>query len=215
MLSQGSNCLIIGFRVMRLQFDLDLIASQGALMEQSSIQQDSPMRRARAFAASAAFIRNQAGDILMVQPTYKEPLELPGGYVEFDESPVEACLREVREELGIGIALGGLLVVDWAPAPREGEKILFIFDGGQLSAGQEADIKLRESEVSSWGYYPLPSIEARTPARLSRRIRQAAQADSPRYLENGEVAGVTALPLRLRRKFGSRPLVSSLGPRLR
>ncbi|WP_106361785.1 NUDIX domain-containing protein [Glycomyces artemisiae] len=138
----------------------------------------------------------QAGDVLMVQPTYKEPLELPGGYAEVGESPVEACLREVREELGIGIALGGLLVVDWAPAPSEGEKILFVFDGGQLSADQEAAIKLRESEVSSWGYYKLSAIEARTPARLFRRIFQATQADSTRYLEDGGAAGITALPLR-------------------
>ncbi|MEU6246019.1 NUDIX hydrolase [Glycomyces sp. NPDC047010] len=176
-------------------------------MEQVSSEHDSPLRRARAFAASAALIRNPVGDILMVQPTYKEPLELPGGYVEVGESPVEACLREVREELGIEIALGGLLVVDWAPAPSEGDKILFAFDGGQLSADQEADIKLRESEVSSWGYYPLSVIEARTPARLFRRIAQAAQADSTRYLEDGGTAGVTVLP----RRPGHQALGSSVG----
>lgn len=163
-----------------------------AQVDQLEFEHDLPERRARAFAASAALIRDEAGGILMVQPTYKEALELPGGYIEVGEYPVAACLREVREELGVEIALGGLLVVDWAPAANEGEKILFIFDGGQLSAEQEEAIKLRESEVASWGYYTLAAIEKQTPARLSRRIAQAAKAESPRYLEDGHTAGVTA-----------------------
>jgi 8-oxo-dGTP diphosphatase len=161
-------------------------------MDQAGTDHDSPERRARAFAASAALIRNEAGDILMVQPTYKESLELPGGYIEIGEYPVAACLREVREELGLEIELRGLLAVDWAPAPREGEKILFIFDGGQLSPDQEAAVKLREEEIASYGYYTLAEIANRTPPRLSRRIAQAAQASSTRYLEDGGSAGSTA-----------------------
>jgi ADP-ribose pyrophosphatase YjhB (NUDIX family) len=161
-------------------------------MDKAETDHDSPERRARAFAASAALIRNEAGDILMVQPTYKESLELPGGYIEIGEYPVAACLREVREELGIEVELHGLLVVDWAPAQHEGEKILFIFDGGQLSPDQEVAIKLCEKEIASYGYYTLAEIEKRTPPRLSRRIAQAAQADSTRYLEDGGSAGSTA-----------------------
>lgn len=161
-------------------------------MDQAKTDHDSPERRARAFAAAAALIRNEAGDILMVQPTYKESLELPGGYIEIGEYPVAACLREVREELGIEIELHGLLAVDWAPVQREGEKILFIFDAGQLSTDQEAAIKLREEEIASYGFYTLAEIEKRTPPRLSRRIAQAAQADSTRYLEDGGNAGSTA-----------------------
>lgn len=161
-------------------------------MDQVELEYDLPERRARALAASAALIRNEWGGILMVQPTYKEALELPGGYIEVGEYPVAACLREVGEELGIEIALGDLLVVDWAPVPGEGEKILFIFDGGRLSPEQEESIKIRDGEIASWDYYTLDVIEKRTPARLSRRIAQAAQAGSPRYLEDGHTAGATA-----------------------
>ncbi|WP_309248834.1 NUDIX domain-containing protein [Streptomyces sp. MNP-20] len=31
--------------------------------------------------------------------------------------PLQACVREVREELGITPGIGRLLAVDWAPAP--------------------------------------------------------------------------------------------------
>ena len=40
-------------------------------------------------------------------------LELPGGAVEDDESPRAACVRELREELGITVAVGDLLCVDY------------------------------------------------------------------------------------------------------
>jgi ADP-ribose pyrophosphatase YjhB (NUDIX family) len=156
-------------------------------MDQTSTVQDDPQRRARPLASSAALIRNDIGEILMVQPTYKESLEPPGGFIEIGEHPTAACLREVREELGIDIELGGLLVADWAPYPNGGDIILFIFDGGRLTRDQEASINLRVEEVSSYAYYSLPQIQERTPSRLSRRIIQAAQASAPRYLEDGAV----------------------------
>jgi 8-oxo-dGTP pyrophosphatase MutT (NUDIX family) len=36
--------------------------------------------------------------VLIVNPTYKDGWELPGGVVERDESPLEACRREVAED---------------------------------------------------------------------------------------------------------------------
>lgn len=154
-------------------------------MESTQPSQDPSERFARARAAAGVLIRNDDGDVLMVQPTYKEFWDLPGGYIETGEQPSEACLREVREELGIGLELGDLLVVDWAPAPSEGDKILFVFDGGRLTTEQEANIKLPADELKSFAYQPLPRIEAITPARLSRRILQAAQAKTTLFLESG------------------------------
>ncbi|MEV6811714.1 NUDIX domain-containing protein [Micromonospora sp. NPDC051296] len=42
--------------------------------------------------------------------------EIPGGTVEPDESPADACTREVREELSLSVSAGALLCVDWVPA---------------------------------------------------------------------------------------------------
>ena len=49
---------------------------------------------------------------------------MPGGYVETGETPAQAAAREVREELGIEVPIGPLLVADWAPHPDEGDKLL-------------------------------------------------------------------------------------------
>ena len=50
--------------------------------------------------------------ILLVQPTYKPTWELPGGAVEAGESPAACAAREVKEELGVDLPIGRLLVVD-------------------------------------------------------------------------------------------------------
>ena len=56
--------------------------------------------------AVGVIIINNLGQVLL-EVRAKEPklgmLDLPGGFVEHDESTEQACLRECREELGVGI----------------------------------------------------------------------------------------------------------------
>ena len=68
---------------------------------------------------------NTEGKVLIVVPTYKPEWEIPGGTVESNESPKQACIREVREELGIEIPIGQLLRLNYcllytSPSPRDG-----------------------------------------------------------------------------------------------
>ncbi len=63
--------------------------------------------------AAAALIRDADDRFLLVEPVYKPTWLLPGGVVEQDEDPAAACAREVREELGLDLTPGRLLVVDW------------------------------------------------------------------------------------------------------
>ncbi|MEU1747617.1 NUDIX hydrolase [Micromonospora arida] len=138
-------------------------------------------------AAGALFFDDQ-GRVLLVRPGYKNHWDIPGGYVEPGESPRAACIREIQEELGLTPAVGPMLVVDWAPAEHEGDKLLFIFDGGSLGAEQERDIRFADGELTEWRYVGAESLEQHGPPRLARRIRTAIAARSngvSAYAEHG------------------------------
>jgi 8-oxo-dGTP diphosphatase len=133
--------------------------------------------------AAGALIRDEEGRVLLVKPTYKEGWDIPGGYVEPGESPAAACRRELREELGLDRTVGRLLLVDWAPHPEEGDKILFVFDGGVLHDGLQTE--LDGEEISEARLVAIGEIVALTPPRLARRISTAASMPADAYAENG------------------------------
>lgn len=62
---------------------------------------------------AGALFRNAQQQLLLVKPSYKPGWEIPGGVVEYNESPYEACLREVQEELGLQVPLYRMLCVDY------------------------------------------------------------------------------------------------------
>lgn len=81
--------------------------------------------------AASVLLTNTAGDVLLVDPVYKEYWEVPGGLVELGESPREAARRECGEELGLQVDVGDALVVHYCDGVRTpGDAVLFIFDGG-------------------------------------------------------------------------------------
>jgi 8-oxo-dGTP diphosphatase len=137
--------------------------------------------------AAGVLFRDADGRVLLVKPTYKAGWDIPGGYVEPGESPKQAARREVLEELGIEPPIGRLLVVDWAPHPNEGDKVLFIFDGGRLDDRNLSSAALDEiEEVKFWPEGELPRL---LPARLRERIANAMKANgADTYLEHGTSA---------------------------
>ncbi|MER5210590.1 NUDIX hydrolase [Streptomyces sp. NPDC002838] len=145
--------------------------------------------------AAGALFFDADGHVLMVEPTYKDYWDIPGGYVETGESPLQAASREVREELGITPALGRLLVVDWAPNAAEGDKVLYLFDGGELTPETVEGILLQADELKAVRFVRPSEITERTIPRLARRILAAIEAraeSTPVYLEHGQVPGDAA-----------------------
>ncbi|MDT0379395.1 NUDIX hydrolase [Streptomyces sp. DSM 42041] len=142
--------------------------------------------------AAGALFFDDADRVLLVEPTYKNYLDIPGGYVERGESPLQACVREVREELGITPPISRLLVVDWAPNPGEGDKVLFLFNGGTLSAGDRERIQLQAEELRGFGFHQAEALPELTIPRLARRITAGINARAKShvaYLEHGSTPG--------------------------
>ena len=145
--------------------------------------------------AAGLLIRDEHGHVLMVRPTYKDGWDIPGGYVEPDESPAHAARRELAEELGLDRAPGQLLVVDWAPHPAEGDKLLFVFDGGALTPSETDALRPDGQEVAEARFWSPDRFEQLAPARLARRLHlavEAAAAGRTLYAEHGASATTAA-----------------------
>lgn len=138
--------------------------------------------------ASGALFHDEQGRTLLVKPTYKPRWDIPGGYVEPGETPREASRREVQEELALDRPLGRLLVIDWAPAADEGDKILFVFDGGRLGPEDIDRVVLPDRELARFRFFAEAELDEALIPRLSRRVRAALEAHRRQhavYLENG------------------------------
>ncbi|WP_116203833.1 NUDIX domain-containing protein [Amycolatopsis circi] len=128
-------------------------------------------------AAAGVLARDEHGRVLFVRPTYKPFLEIPGGLVEDGESPLAACRREVREELGIDLPVGCLLVVDWLPAHGVWrDSLQFVFGGGVLSREQIDAIRLPADELSRFEFLGLEVAQSQLRPSKARRIALAQQA---------------------------------------
>ena len=94
--------------------------------------------------SAAAQITND-NKILLVKRSFepwKDFWYLPAGYIEADESPREAVIREVREETRLKIDVKKLLDVYYFNDDPRGNGILIVYDcfivGGNLSKTKEA-----------------------------------------------------------------------------
>lgn len=144
--------------------------------------------------AAGVIFRDSEGRILLVMPTYKDGWELPGGYAEVGESPKAAAAREVHEELGVDWPVGELMVIDWAPHPDEGDKLLFIFDGGLQSAADLPQPLPAPAELSSAEFHPPADLPGLVPPRLAGRLLAALLPPRAVYLENGQDPNALPVP---------------------
>ncbi len=84
---------------------------------------DPQPRPAQPRVSSGAVFFDSDDRLLLVKPTYKDGWNLPGGAVDAGETPREACVREVREELGIEPPVGPLLLTAWTRSSDMGDKV--------------------------------------------------------------------------------------------
>ncbi|MEU7873952.1 NUDIX hydrolase [Dactylosporangium sp. NPDC049140] len=134
-------------------------------------------RMARKSVGAALLVRDPGGRLVFVEPVYKATLEIPGGVAEENESPVAACRREVLEELGLGLPVGRLLVVDWTPAHGIwSDGLTFVFDGGVLPADEVDRLRPADTELRAVLPMSLDEAEPRLKPSQARRLRVALAA---------------------------------------
>ncbi len=138
--------------------------------------------------AGALFFNNK-NELLIVKPNYKDHWLIPGGGVDADESPLEGCKREVKEEINLALDNFKLIVVDYSPAKGiKNEALHFIFFGGVLSEKQIKKIKLSEEELVEHKFLAIKDVLPLLGENMRRKLPKCLAAIKNNitvYLEAG------------------------------
>ncbi|MFJ7589669.1 NUDIX hydrolase [Streptomyces sp. NPDC097617] len=130
--------------------------------------------RPKAVTAASVLFTDPDGRILLVQPAYgrSDRWNLPGGGIDSDlgEIPRAGARREVHEELGLDLAPGRLLAVNWSHKAGRPARIRFLYDGGVLDAAVLARIRLDETELLQWRTVAPADLRGLVKPALRRQI---------------------------------------------
>jgi len=134
-------------------------------------------------------IRDPEGRVLFCRTTYRRTWWVIGGVAELGEPPLACARREAREELGIDIEVGRLLVVHHQVRPNL-QMLSFAFDAGTLDPGV-TEFSLDPDEISSVGWFDPDRLPGDLLPWHARRYQVALQAladGSTAYLEDVDAA---------------------------
>jgi 8-oxo-dGTP pyrophosphatase MutT (NUDIX family) len=141
-------------------------------------------------AIAQMLLRDPEGRVLVCRLTYKSDWDLPGGVVEVNESPRAAVSREVKEELGLDVPAGPLLLTDWLP-PWSGwdDALCLVFDGGVRATSIIDDAVLQAREIRSAQFCTVEEVREHCADFTARRIESALASlvgpGGPAYTESG------------------------------
>jgi len=143
--------------------------------------------------SSGVLFLNKEGEVLIVKTNYQKSWSIPGGVIDAGESPAEAAVREIKEELGLDIKTPKLLCVDsFVPGGEEifkGDSIIFIFLGEVLDEKEIEAISLQELEIDKFKFVLMDEALILFKPKLSKRLGkcfEAIKAKTVIYLENSD-----------------------------
>lgn len=134
-------------------------------------------KQARKRVAVKALITDDDGGILLVNPTYKDCWDLPGGMAEANEPPTFVLVREVAEELGVKVTVGALLTLDWVrPHGPWDDQLVFIFEARAMSGDAVDQLRITDEEISEFGFFSLADAKEHLRADVAARLERAIHA---------------------------------------
>jgi 8-oxo-dGTP diphosphatase len=128
-----------------------------------------------------AVVRSDGQAVLLIRrrwPPYRGCWGLPGGFAAFGEQPTAAAIREVREETGLEIRPGRLLLMRIEPYPRRQgiDRLLSHYYLAAVVGGREQP----GDEVEAMAWFEWAAL----PSRLAGRHLVAVLAEA-RGLSSG------------------------------
>ncbi|EFL18758.1 LOW QUALITY PROTEIN: NUDIX hydrolase, partial [Streptomyces sp. C] len=139
--------------------------------------------------AATGIVLDRRGRVLVLTPSYKDGLELPGGTVEDTETPEQGLARELEEELDLSVPVGRLLAVDSCPPGALGRSlVVHAYLVGPLTDAEAEGIAYADGEVAEARWLTPEEAAEQLPERLAPRLRAglaALYAGSVAHLVDG------------------------------
>jgi 8-oxo-dGTP pyrophosphatase MutT (NUDIX family) len=99
---------------------------------------------------------NPKSELLIVKPNYKPGWHFVGGMIDDHESPLQACLRETQEEIGVELQPVQLhfLGVRYGVSKTRGDEYLHFLFTATLTSEQAIEVRLQDSELEDMKWVP-------------------------------------------------------------
>lgn len=118
---------------------------------------------------------NSRYEVLMVKRSYKQGWVIPGGAINQYESPLEGCVRETREEIGLAIPPPEFIGVVHVPRPQDGDDVVhFFFYGGILD--NNIRLTLQAEELETYRFIPVAEIGQYAVEQFAQRFNSLLKA---------------------------------------
>lgn len=126
----------------------------------------------RKIVAAAVICRDEQGRLLVVFDTFRGRWTIPGGLVDADESPIDAAVREAREEAGVDVTAGRLLGVFAHPMP---DRVHLVYEATPVRPTPNP-VPLHPHEVSEVRWVSLDEVDDLMDAHMRRKLRECLTA---------------------------------------
>ncbi len=128
---------------------------------------------------AGVLLRDEAGRVLLVEPTYQDHWLTPGGTVESHESPAQGAAREVAEELGFRLTIGRALVLQWTQTDDDPDGVLhFAYEGGVVDASTIERFRLPPVELAGFRFVDPDAVPTLASPETSARVAAAIAAQT-------------------------------------
>lgn len=112
-------------------------------------------------------VRNPNNEILLVKPSYSQLWQIPGGGVHKHEHPLQAGIREIREETDIVLVEDEMTLAGVFVSSHEGKSDCVVFYTTMIDSGLPVP---DASEISDARFYSPVSLPLDTAPSVHRRL---------------------------------------------
>lgn len=132
------------------------------------------------------------GELLIVKPTYLDRWLWVGGGVEENETPLQAAIRESKEEIGVTPEGLELAFVQYRPPKPDGqnESIHFVFVAQTVDDHFLEGITLADGEIEDAKFVPIDELSKFVSIQRAEAVSAYVQkrGQGGLYIENGSIA---------------------------